>query len=156
MPQGVGAGRGYLGRTGRGAREHSGVQVVCRDGSAAYADAIRQGAPTAVQASHRWHLWHGLAAAAEKCFVAHAACWNTTPRPARSALAARTSERHAAVHSLLAQGVELLECSRCLGCSLNTVKRGGREPLFARAAHSGTDSRTYKQWPSAGAPGPSR
>ncbi|WP_207954744.1 ISL3 family transposase [Saccharopolyspora elongata] len=39
-------------------REHPGAQVVCRDGSAAYAEAIRQGAPKAVQASDRWHLWH--------------------------------------------------------------------------------------------------
>jgi transposase len=30
-------------------REHPGAEVVCRDGSAAYAEAIRQGAPKAVQ-----------------------------------------------------------------------------------------------------------
>jgi transposase len=35
-------------------REHPGIEVVCRDGSAAYAEAIRQAAPTAVQASDRW------------------------------------------------------------------------------------------------------
>jgi hypothetical protein len=29
-------------------REHPGIEVVCRDGSAAYAEAIRQAAPTAV------------------------------------------------------------------------------------------------------------
>jgi hypothetical protein len=29
---------------------------------------------------------------------------------------------HAAVHELLAQGVELLECARRLGWALNTVK----------------------------------
>ncbi|WP_436763649.1 hypothetical protein [Streptosporangium sp. V21-05] len=44
---------------------------MCRDGSAAYAEAIRQGAPDAVQVSDRWHLWHGLAAAVEKSVVAH-------------------------------------------------------------------------------------
>lgn len=65
-------------------REHSGVRIVCRDGSAAYAEAIRQGAPRAVQVSDRWHLWHGLASAVEKTEIAHSGCWNVTPRrPAR-------------------------------------------------------------------------
>src|SRR4051794_35182186 len=35
-------------------REHPGAEIVCRDGSAAYAEAIRQGAPEAVQVSDRW------------------------------------------------------------------------------------------------------
>jgi transposase len=48
--------------------------VVCRDGSAAYAEAIRQGAPGGVQVSDRWHLWHGLATAAEKTVIAHSGC----------------------------------------------------------------------------------
>lgn len=34
-------------------REHPQVQVVCRDGSAAYAEAVRDGAPHAVQVSDR-------------------------------------------------------------------------------------------------------
>jgi Transposase len=46
-------------------REHPGAEIVCRDGTAAYAEAIRQGAPKAVQVSDRWHLWHGLGAAVE-------------------------------------------------------------------------------------------
>jgi transposase len=44
-------------------RDHPQVKVVCRDGSAVYAEAIRQGAPQATQVSDRWHLWRGLAAA---------------------------------------------------------------------------------------------
>lgn len=107
-------------------REHSGVEVVCRDGSAAYAEAIRQAAPHAVQVSDRWHLWHGLAAVVEKTVVAHSTCWNTTPRPGDSALAARTRERFTAVHDLLAEGAGLLECARRLGWALNTVKRYAR------------------------------
>ena len=111
-------------------REHPGVEVVCRDGSAVYAEAIRQAAPKAVQASDRWHLWHNLAAAVEKAVektvVAYAARWNSTPRATDSALAARTRQRFATVHALLADGVGLLECARRLGWSLNTVKRYAR------------------------------
>ncbi|GAA2217448.1 hypothetical protein GCM10010429_48490 [Micromonospora olivasterospora] len=39
-------------------REHPGVQVVCRDGSATYAEAVRRALPDAVQVADRWHLWH--------------------------------------------------------------------------------------------------
>ena len=113
-------------------RKHPGAEIVCRDGSAAYAEAIRQGAPDAVQASDRWHLWHGLARrAVEKTVIAHNTCWRAQPPqpsgPVR-AIDERTRARHAAVHELLGQGVGLLECSRRLGWALNTVKR------YARAA----------------------
>jgi len=109
-------------------REHPGVEVVCRDGSAAYAEAIRQGAPAAVQVSDRWHLWHRLGGAVEKTVIAHSSCWRShSPSPVR-AIDERTQARHTAVHELLDQGVGLLECSRCLGWALNTIKR------YARAA----------------------
>ena len=116
-------------------REHPGAEVVCRDGSAAYAEAIRQGAPEAVQLSDRWHLWHGLGGAVEKIVIAHSTCWRTPP-PQQSqpqqpsgpvrAIDERTRARHAAVHELLGQGVGLLDCSRRLGWALNTVKRYAR------------------------------
>ncbi|MFG2919848.1 ISL3 family transposase, partial [Kitasatospora sp. NPDC048298] len=35
-------------------REHPGAEVVCRDGSATYAEAIRRALPNAVQVSDRW------------------------------------------------------------------------------------------------------
>lgn len=120
-------------------REHPGVEVVCRDGSAAYAEAIRQAVPRAVQVSDRWHLWHGLSGAVEKTVVAHSGCWRPEPaaktRVSGSGQARTTAirasdernrARHAAVHELLEQGVGLLECARRLGWSLNTVKRYAR------------------------------
>lgn len=109
-------------------REHPEVEVVCRDGSAAYAEAVRDGAPLAVQVSDRWHLWHNLTKAVEKTVTEHSRCWHDSPVRPNQPLDQRTRERHAAVHALLGQGVGLLECARRLGWALNTVKR------YARAA----------------------
>lgn len=47
-------------------REHPGVEIVVRDGSTTYAEAVRRAVPTARQVSDRWHLWHGLTRVAEK------------------------------------------------------------------------------------------
>jgi transposase len=114
-------------------REHPDVEVVCRDGSAAYAEAIRDGAPQAAQVSDRWHLWHNLAKAVEKTVVRHSGCWHTSAPSRGRPSDDRTRARHAAVHALLDQGVGLTECARRLGWALNTVKRyaraGGAEDL---------------------------
>jgi transposase len=110
-------------------REHPGAEVVCRDGSGAYAEAIRRALPRAVQAGDRWHLWHGLAEAAQKEVTAHSSCWAPAGPPRRDGKHAETTaERWRQVHDLLGKGTGLLECSRRLGLSLNTVKR------YARAA----------------------
>ncbi|MET9634402.1 hypothetical protein ABZX92_43800 [Lentzea sp. NPDC006480] len=100
--------------------------MVCRDGSAAYAEAIRRAAPQAVQASDQWHLPHNQAAAVDKTVAAHSICSNTTPRPMDSVLVARTRQRFAAVDDLLAEGTGLLQYTRWLNWALNTVKRYAR------------------------------
>jgi transposase len=41
-------------------RDHPGVEVVCRDGSATYAETVRRALPDAVQVSDRRHLWRNL------------------------------------------------------------------------------------------------
>ncbi len=107
-------------------RTHPGVEIVCRDGSASYAEAVTLGAPAAVQVSDRWHLWHNLAGAVEKSVIAHAGCWNATAPRAGSAREQQTRERHAAVHALLEQGAGLLEAARRLGWTINCVKRYAR------------------------------
>jgi transposase len=47
-------------------RAHPGVEVVTRDGSGAYGQAVRSALPEAVQVSDRWHLWQ---CAARRCLT---------------------------------------------------------------------------------------
>ncbi len=87
-------------------REHPGVQIVCRDGSGR----LRRGGPPrtarAVQVSDRWHLWHGLAEAAQKEVAAHSACWaKAGPPPQAGTRAQTTAERWQQVHALLGKDV---------------------------------------------------
>ncbi|MCZ1018586.1 ISL3 family transposase [Streptomyces albulus] len=109
-------------------REHPGVEVVCRDGSATYAEAIRRALPDAVQVADRWHLWHNLCEAALSEVKAHSSCWATVlDAPVYDGPRAQTTlERWHQVHGLLDQGVGLLECARRLQLALNTVKRYAR------------------------------
>jgi transposase len=108
-------------------RAHPGVEIVCRDGSAAYAQGITDALPGAVQVSDRWHLWHNLTAAVEKTVAAHAACWRTAPpRVTPGSRNELTLQRHAAVHESLEAGTGLCETARRLGLALNTVKRYAR------------------------------
>jgi transposase len=107
-------------------RDHPGVEVVCRDGSGAYGEAVRQALPGAVQVSDRWHLWHGLGEAVRKEVAAHCACWAKGTPLQEGQRAATTAERWQQVHDLRARNVGLLECARRLNLSLNTVKRYDR------------------------------
>jgi transposase len=107
-------------------RNHPGVEVVCRDGSGAYGEAVRQALPGAVQVSDRWHLWHGLGEAVRKEVAAHCACWAKGTPLQEGKRAATTLERWQQVHELRARNVGLLQCARRLNLSLNTVKRYDR------------------------------
>ncbi len=107
-------------------RAHPGVEVVARDGSGAYGEAVRSALPGAVQCGDRWHLWHLLCEAAAKEVAAHCACWAAGAPLGEGKRADTTRERWQQVHDLRSQGVGLLDCARRLGLSLNTVKRYDR------------------------------
>ncbi len=107
-------------------RDHPGAEVLCRDGSGAYGEAARRALPSAVQVSDRWHLWHLLGEAARKEVLAHSACWAKGAPLQEGKRAETTRERWQQVRGLREKGAGLLECSRRLGLSLNTVKRYDR------------------------------
>ncbi|WP_456112200.1 ISL3 family transposase [Streptomyces specialis] len=110
-------------------RGKRGIEVVCRDGSATYAEAIRRALPDAVQVSDRWHLWRNLCDKVLAEVRAHAPCWATVNPPRPGGIREQTTrERWHKVHTLLDSGVGLLDCSRRLNLALNTVKRYARIP----------------------------
>ncbi len=111
-------------------REHPGAEVVvCRDGSATYAEAIRRALPDAVQVSDRWHLWRNLCDKDQLEVRAHAGCWATINPPRPGGVREQTTrERWNKIHALLGQGIGLLDCSRRLNLALSTIKRYARMP----------------------------
>ncbi|MFE5681437.1 transposase, partial [Streptomyces erythrochromogenes] len=46
-------------------RDHSGMEIVCRDRPSAYAEAVRTACPDATQVADRFHLWKNLCEAIE-------------------------------------------------------------------------------------------
>ncbi len=130
---------------------HPGVEVICRDRASAYAEGSRLGAPAAVQVADRWHVWHNLCEAVDKCVARHSSHLREPAHvPTRAATAAaaaelertartgkpagsahrytdRTRDRHHTVHELLDRGHSQRAVAKELGLSRGTVRR------FARA-----------------------
>ncbi len=145
-------------------RTHPGVEVVCRDRASAYAEAVRSGAPDAIQVADRWHLWHNLAQAVEKTVARHRAELQEpqpdpsdidvktaaevppvpVPRPSlpENPLTVRTRERYAAVQERLAAGASISAIGRALSLNRRTVRRFARatdvEQLLGKAGSRGS------------------
>jgi hypothetical protein len=138
-------------------RDHPGVEIVCRDGSGAYGEAVRRALPGAIQAGDRWHLWHSLGEAVLKEVAAHSACWAAAGPPLNEGRQAQTTaQRWRQVHDLTDRGTGLLECSRRLGLSLNTVKRYARAAPITHAGRRGPRLTASDTWPVFGSSGPRR
>jgi len=52
-------------------KEHPGIEIVSRDRAAAYAEAINQGAPNAIQSADRWHLIKNMTDALKRLMNKH-------------------------------------------------------------------------------------
>jgi transposase len=119
------------------------IEIICRDRALFYAEGATRGAPQALQVADRWHLWHNLGEAAEKCVYRHRACLRPAPEPPEEPhqapespasspwptghrFAERTRAKHATVHALLAAGHSKRSIARQLGMGLNTVLRFSR------------------------------
>ncbi|WP_327286540.1 MULTISPECIES: hypothetical protein [unclassified Streptomyces] len=60
--------------------------MVCRDRAPFFAEGVTAGAPQAVQVADRWHLWHNLSEAAERCVADQGGCQRVlAPDPAQPA-----------------------------------------------------------------------
>ncbi|WP_261398809.1 ISL3 family transposase [Streptomyces misionensis] len=131
--------------------ERPGIEIICRDRALFFADGATRGAPQALQVADRWHLWHNLGEAAEKCVYRHRSCLRpmparpdapqetaeptvASPWPTGHRFAKRTRVKHATVHALLAAGHSKRSVARQLGMGLNTIMRFSRattpEDLF--------------------------
>jgi transposase len=121
--------------------ERPSIEIVCRDRAPFFADGATRGAPQARQVADRWHLWHNLGEAAEKCVYRHRGCLRPTPAPPDEPLeeqtalspwptghrfAERTRAKHATIHALLAAGHSKRSVARQLGMTLNTILRFSR------------------------------
>ncbi|MEU5431690.1 ISL3 family transposase [Streptomyces olivoreticuli] len=119
-----------------------GIEVVCRDRAPFFAEGAAAGAPQAIQVADRWHLWHNLSEAAERCVAQHRGCLgvlarepavtaeaappeetNESPWPRGHRFADRVRDRHATVHALLAAGHSRRSIVRQLHMTHRTVKR---------------------------------
>ena len=122
-------------------RTHPGVQVICRDRASGYAEGGRLGAPDAIHVADRWHVWRNLVEAVERVVARNAAHLRepapAPPDPAEfvvpkqredtpARLAARIRQRHAAVHTLLAEGRGVKQIAAQLHLARNTVRRYAR------------------------------
>ncbi|GII96076.1 ISL3 family transposase [Sinosporangium siamense] len=142
-------------------RRHPGIEVICRDRAGAFAEAAGAGAPQATQVADRWHLWNNLCRAVEKVVRAHRADLREplnpgevvrplpTGAPPAAApsgepgpiTAARTRERHAAVHEPTRRGMTVAAIAQRLGLDRKTIRKY-RDAATAEELVNGRRSRS--------------
>ncbi|MFF3445487.1 ISL3 family transposase [Streptosporangium sp. NPDC002721] len=145
---------------------HPGAEVICRDRAEAYGEAASAGAPAAIQVADRWHLWHNLAEAVERCVRQHQRCLpepdepipDLLPTPAtqmrlagqvvapadpEGRYADRTRDQHAAVQILREQGYGLRATARHLGITVRRVRQLVRAATWQELVENRWQGRYY-------------
>lgn len=140
-------------------RSHPGVEVIARDRSQAYAEGVRQGAPTATQVADRFHLLQNLREVLDQVFITHGHVLDAVnetmrqhpvslpdgavavpvpphdiPLPAQQGAAQRQAHRqalHTQVWALHRQGWTAPAIAQQVALSLRTVQRDLRTTTFA-------------------------
>ncbi|MER5669595.1 transposase, partial [Streptomyces mirabilis] len=146
-------------------REHPGVEIVCRDRAAFFADGARTGAPQAQHCADKWHVWHNLGEAVERLVSRHRALLRDlvepepSPEPEAEPATAdaeppepypqgrfldRLRDTHAAVRAQVEQGLSLREVARRLGLGRNTVRKYARAATPEAMLHGQWQDRTSK------------
>ncbi|WP_345681011.1 ISL3 family transposase [Yinghuangia aomiensis] len=122
--------------------KHPEVEVVCRDRSSAFSQAVNRVAPDTVQVADRWHLLHSLTRAVERTAHAHRPCLRkdfdaASPErllaliepapppddPPDSQIIARVRQWHKDVNDRRDRGENLSAISRALRLDRKTVRR---------------------------------
>ncbi|MFE9455014.1 ISL3 family transposase [Streptomyces sp. NPDC006739] len=142
-------------------RERPGVEIVCRDRAAFFAEGASTGAPQAQHCADKWHVWHNLGEAVERLVSRHRALLRgliepepqpeSEPQPAPAPAEEkppdpyppgrfldRLRDTHAAVHAQVEQGHSRREGARHFGLGRNIVRK------YARAATP--EAMLHGQW----------
>jgi transposase len=119
--------------------QHSGIEVVSRDRSGEYADAVRQGVPEAIQVADRFHLLKNLGEVVLRVFQRHSKALESVPAPgphhqqltrlrldrevSRERTRAQIRNLFESVRALMQQGMNKPAIARTLGVHRHTVQK---------------------------------
>nr|WP_245536488.1 ISL3 family transposase [Terriglobus saanensis] len=140
-------------------RQHPSVQVVSRDRAGPFADAIRKGAPNAVQVADRWHLLNNLVDTLLRSLERHRGTVrevrgrleappetqlvrSSGPEDPQTLASQRTQQKrkgrlelYQQMTELIARGKSQSEAAAAVGVSLRTVQRWTATGVFPERKH---------------------